>query len=186
MLDRRWSSRPMVVWDSVRLWNVLFIMVVLLGLSLVLIPILDLVLRDPSLRLPALVLGLGIMAGAIVVLTLPGFPSHYLEVPERAGDHSGPARALLRAGEGSEDGMVTSLRELRATLTSRVCRRRRLTEDEWGEVLRSPQHLHELLTDEALERLLLLDLRSLAHVMAEDGRFLESFEEMLKRVEAWK
>lgn len=153
----------------------------LLICSLLFIPALKIVLEDPSMRPLALVAILAILALLTVLLTLPKrrWEDHHANL-DRIEEHHEPPEEM-----GKEINEVTALTELRALALRRVQLRQRKDDREMKSAMRSPEVLMALVGDEMIEELILEDPRYLAWKMGQ-GEFMDAYERLLARVEAWK
>jgi len=153
----------------------------LLICSLLFIPALKIVLEDPSMRPLALVAILAILALLTVLLTLPKrrWEDHHANL-DRIEEHQEPPEEMDK-----EINEVTALTELRALALRRVQLRQRKDDREMKSAMRSPEVLMALVGDEMIEELILEDPRYLAWKMGQ-GEFMDAYERLLARVEAWK
>lgn len=165
---------------SHRRGNLLLLAVFLLICSLLFVPALKTVLEEPSRRPLALVAALAILALLMVLLTLPRrrWEDHHADLGHAEEHHEAPA-------VDNEINEVTALTELRALALRRVQLRRRKDDREMKKAMRSPEVLMALVGDEMIEELILEDPRYLAWKMGQ-GEFLDAYERLLARVEAWK
>lgn len=165
---------------SNRRGNLLLLAAFLLICSLLFLPALKMVLEEPSRRPLALVAVLAILALLMVLLTLPRrrWEDHHADLGHAEEHHDAPA-------VDNEINELTALTELRALALRRVQLRRRKDDREMKKAMRSPEVLMALVGDEMIEELILEDPRYLAWKMGQ-GEFLDAYERLLARVEAWK
>lgn len=154
--------------------------VFLLICSLLFVPALKMVLEEPSQRPMVLVAVMAILALLTVSLTLPRrrWEDHHADLGHVEERHDAPAA-------DKEINEVTALTELRALALRRVQLRRRKDDREMKKAMRSPEVLMALVGDEMIEELILEDPRYLAWKMGQ-GEFLDAYERLLARLEAWK
>lgn len=166
---------------SNRRGNLLLLAVFLLICSLLFVPALKMVLEDPSQRPLALVAVLAILALLTVLLTLPRrrWEDYHADLGHVEEHRDAPAATDKELNE------VTALTELRALALRRVQLRRRKDDREMKSAMRTPEVLMALVGDEMIEELILEDPRYLAWKMGQ-GEFLDAYERLLARVEAWK
>jgi hypothetical protein len=165
------------------MWNVLILLFLALICSLIFLPVIDAVLEDPSKRIPALILGFGTLAIVFVLLSLP----------RRRWEEGTTERRFMemqRSRDGSLeaplDDRVSSLIELRSAVVRRVQVRRRIEDKDLRFIVQSSLDLRRLLDEESLEELVLEDPRYLAWKMEQGGTFLDAYERLLAKVEAWR
>jgi hypothetical protein len=185
MLKRSDRIHAWTEWDDGRIWNILMILIYILGGCLLFIPILTTVLEDPSMRFLALVVGFGSMALVTLFLTLPKTDRQTWSIMDHEENEIRNASTIIDTSSDSREGMIASLMELKSAMLYRAQKRRRLSVEELRLLVRSPIELHELLDDELLEELILEDPRYLAWSMDRDGGFVDRYEELLRRAEVW-
>jgi hypothetical protein len=161
--------------------NLILLAVFLLICSLLFIPALKIVLEDPSKRPLALVAVLAILALLTVLFTLPKrrWEDHHADLGQIEDRHEPPEEAEQGINE------VAALTELRALALRRVQLRQRKDDREMKSAMRSPEVLMALVGDDLIEELILEDPRYLAWKMGQ-GEFMDAYERLLARVEAWK
>ncbi len=160
----------------------LFIVAILIFL-LMLLPGIQIVLEDPSRRITALIVAFGILSGIVIILTLPRrkwedkmvdqYTTEAIEERERAVDV-----------KDADD--VTAIIALRSVLVRRMQVRRRIDDRELRSLVKSPEELSTILEDELLEELVLEDPRFIVWKMSQGGEFLDRYERLMSRMEAWR
>lgn len=155
--------------------------VLILICSLLFVPALKIVLEEPSRRPLVLLAALAILTLATVLLTLP--KRRWEDDRTDLGQIEEVPAPPEEADQGIDE--VATLIELRSLAVRRVQLRRRKDDREMKSAMRSPEVLMALLGDEMIEELILEDPRYLAWKMGQED-FLNAYERLLARVEAWK
>jgi len=166
---------------GIRRGNLILLVVLILVCSLLFVPAIKIVLEEPSKRPLALVVGFAILAFVIVLITLP---KRHLEVDHLDSSYFEDSLGQYET-EGKKINEVAILVELRSVALRRLQLRRCKDDKEMRLVMRSPEDLMVLLGDDQIVELILEDPRYLAWKMGQED-FLDTYERLLARVEAWK
>ncbi len=148
-----------------------------------LLPGIQIVLEDPSRRTTALIVAFGIICGVVIILTMPR-----RKWEDKMVDHytTEAIEERERAVDVKDTDDVSAIIALRSVMVRRMQARRRIDDRELRSLVKSPEELGAILEDELLEELVLEDPRFVVWKMSQGGEFMDRYDRLISRMEAWR